>query len=172
MSDRNVVQVCSVGILFPSLCPKICQVPWVKATQLNRGGKGGSTREGRCSTSRSRMASSLLKSLPEMRSAPPLGLILRVLPWSLSSLSGRGSLTLYGEPLPMAYGSGLVLQLLGSFHHCEDGSSPNPGGMGGKNWGLHLLLIGSPRLLLRGCRALLPDWGLHSGVGGHLLGIH
>ena len=39
--------------------------------------------------------------------------------------------------------------------------------MGGKNWGLHLLLIGSFRLLLRGHWALLPDWGLHSGVGGH-----
>ena len=72
----------------------------------------------------------------------------------------------------MAYGGGLVLQLLQFLDHFKDGSSLNPSGMGGKNWGLYLLLIGSSRLLLSGCRVLLPDWGLYSGVGGCLVGIH
>ena len=72
----------------------------------------------------------------------------------------------------MAYGGGLALQLLQFLDHFEDGSSPNPNGMGGKNWGLYLLLIGSPWLLLSGCQVLLPDQGLHSGVGGCLAGNH
>ena len=95
--DRNVVQVCSVSILFPPLSPNICWVPRAKVTQLNQGSRGGSTKGGRCSASRSRFAPSLLKSLQEMRPAPSLGLTLRVLPWSLSSLLGRGSLVLGGE---------------------------------------------------------------------------
>ena len=81
-------------------------------------------------------------------------------------------MTLGGEPSAMAYGGALVLQLLRFLDHFEDGSSPNPSGMGGKNWSLYLLLVGSSRLLLSGCQALLPDWDLHSGVGGHLAGIH
>ena len=170
--DRNVVQVCSVSILFPPLSPKICWVPRAKVTQLNQGSRGGSTKGGRCSASRSQFALSLLKSLQEMRPAPSLGLTLRVLPWSLSSLLGRGSLVLGGESSSTAYGGGLVLQLPWSLHHFEDGFSPNPREMGGKNWGLYLLLIGSSQLLLIGCRVLLPDRGLHSGVGGHLVGIH
>ena len=169
--DGNVVQICSVSILFPPLSPKICQVPRAEVTQLNRGSRGGSSERGECSTSRSQLAPSLLKSLLEMRPAPSLGLTLRVLSWSLFGL-GRGSLTLGGEPLTTAYGSGLALQLLQFLDHFEDGSYPNPSGMGGKNWGLYLLLIGSSRLLLSGCGALLPDWGLHSGVRGHLAGIH
>ena len=169
--DRNVVQVCSVSILFPPFSPKICWVPRAEATQLNRGSRGGSTERGECSASRSRLAPSLLKSLSEMRPAPSLGLTLRVLSWSLSSL-GRGSLTLGGEPSTTAYGGGLALQLPLFLDHFKDSSSPNPSGMGGKNWGLYLLLIGSSELLLSGCQALLPDQGLHSGVGGHLVGIH
>ena len=169
--DRNVVQRCSMSILFPPLSPKICWVPRAEVTQLNRGSRGGSTERGECSTLRSRLAPSLLKSLLEMRPAPSLGLTLRVLSWSLSGL-GRGSLTLGGEPSTMAYGGGLALQLLLFLDHFEDGSSPNPSGMGGKNWGLYLLLIGSSKLLLSGRWALLPDRGLHSGVGGHLVGIH
>ena len=106
-----------------------------------------------------------------MRPAPSLGLSLRVLSWSLSGL-GRGSLTLGGEPSTTAYGGGLVLQLLRFLDHFEDGSSPNPSRMGGKNWGLYLLLIGSSQLLLSGCWTLLPDPGLHSGVGGCLAGFH
>ena len=109
--DRNVVQVCSVSILFPPFSPKICQVPRAEATQLNRGSRGGSTERGECSTLRSQLAPSLLKSLLETRSAPSLGLTLRVLSWSLSGL-GRGSLTLGGEPSTTAYGGGLALQLL------------------------------------------------------------
>ena len=35
----------------------------------------------------------------------------------------------------MAYGGGLALQLLQFLDHFKDGSSPNPSGMGGKNWG-------------------------------------
>ena len=168
--DGNVVQVCLVSILFPPFSPKICRVPRAEATQLNWGSRGGSTERGEFSTSRSQLAPSLLKSLSEMRPAPSLGLTLRVLSWSLSSL-GRGSLTLGGEPSTTAYGGGLVLQLLQFLDHFEDGSSPNPSGMGGKNWGLYLLLIGSSRLLLSGCQVLLPDRGLHSGVRGHLAGI-
>ena len=108
---RDVIQVCPVGILFPSLSSKIRWVPRVKATQLNCGSRGGSTVRGECSASRSQLAPSLLKSLSETRPTPPLGLTLRVLFWSLSGL-GRGSLTLGGEPLTTAYGSGPVLQLL------------------------------------------------------------
>ena len=80
------------------------------------------------------MALSLLKSLSETRLAPSLGLTLRVLSWSLSGL-GRGSLTLGGEPLTMAYGGGLALQLLRFLDHFQDGSSPSPSGMGGKKLG-------------------------------------
>ena len=65
----DVTQVCPAGILFPSLSSKICRVPRVKATQLNRGSRGGSTQRGECSTSRIRLAPSLLKSLSEMRPA-------------------------------------------------------------------------------------------------------
>ena len=50
---RDVIQVCPVGILFPSLSSKICQVPRAKVTQLNRGSRGGSTERGECSTLRS-----------------------------------------------------------------------------------------------------------------------
>ena len=109
--DKNVVQVCSVSILFPPFSPKICRVPRAEVTQLNRGSRGGSTERGECSALRSRLALSLLKSLSEMGPAPSLGLTLRVLSWSLSGL-GRGSLTLGGEPSTMAYGGGLALQLL------------------------------------------------------------
>ena len=140
-------------------------------TQLNRGSRGGSTERGENSASRSQLAPSLLKSLLETRPAPSLGLTLRVLSWSLSSL-GRGSLTLGGEPSTTAYGGGLALQLLRFLDHFEDGSSRSPSGMGGKIWGLYLLLIGSSQLLLSGCQVLLPDWGLHSGVGDCLVGIH
>ena len=110
-SDGNVVQVCSVSILFPSLSPKICWVPRAEATQLNRGSRAGSTERGECSASRSQLAPSFLKSLSEMRPAPFPGLILRILSWSLSGM-GRGSLTLGGGPSTTAYGGGLVLQLL------------------------------------------------------------
>ena len=72
----------------------------------------------------------------------------------------------------MAYGGSLALQLLQFLDHFEDGSSPSPSGMGGENWGLYLLLIGSSWLLLSGHQAFLPDWGLHSQVGGCLAGIH
>ena len=140
--NGNVVQVCLVSILFPPYSPKICWVPRVEATQLNQGSRGGSTKRGECSASRSQLAPSLLKSLLEMRPAPSLGLTLRILSWSLSG-PGRGSLTLGGEPSTTAYGGGLVLQLLQFIDHFKDGSSPNPSGMGGKNWGLYLLLIGS-----------------------------
>ena len=166
-----MIQVCSVSILLPPLSPKICWVPRAEATQLNQGSRGGSTEGSKCSTLRSRLAPSLLKSLLEMRLAPSLGLTLRVLSWSLSG-PGRGSLTLGGEPSTTAYGGGLALQLLRFLDHFEDGSSPNPSGMGGRNWGLYLLLIGSSQLLLSGHWALLPDRDLHSGVGGHLAGIH
>ena len=107
----DVIQVCPVGILFPSLSSKIHWVPRLKATQLNWASRGGSTERGECSTSRSRLAPSLLKSLSETKPAPSPGLTLRVLFWSLSGL-GRGSLTLGGEPSTMAYGSGPELQLL------------------------------------------------------------
>ena len=107
----DVIQVCLVGILFPSLSSKICQVPWAKVTQLNQGSRGGSTERGECSALRSQLAPSLLKSLSEMRPAPSLGLTLRVQSWSLFGL-GRGSLTLGGELSITAYSSGLALQLL------------------------------------------------------------
>ena len=112
--DGNVVQICSVSILFPPLSPKICQAPRVEATQLDRGSRGGSTGRGECSASwvRSQLALSLFKSLLEMRPAPSLGLTLRVLSWSLSSLLERGSLALDGETSSMAHGGGLMLQLL------------------------------------------------------------
>ena len=42
----DVIQVCPVGILFPSLSSKICRVPRAKMTQLNRGSRGGSTERG------------------------------------------------------------------------------------------------------------------------------
>ena len=106
--DGNVVQVCSVSILFPPFSPKICWVPRGEVTLLNWRSRGGSTERGECSASRSRLAPSLLKSLSETRPAPSLGLTLRVLSWSLSGL-GRGSLTLGGEPLTTAYGGGLAL---------------------------------------------------------------
>ena len=160
-----------VSILFPPFSPKICWVPRAEATQLNWGSRGGSTERGECSASRSQLALSLLKSLFETGPAPSLGLTLRVLSWSLSGL-GKGSLTLGGEPSTTAYGGGLALQLLQFLDHFEDGSSPSPRAMGGKNWGLHLLLIGSPRLLLSGCWVLLPDRGLHSGFEGCLVGTH
>ena len=35
-SDGDMVQVCSVIILFPTFSPKICRVPRAEATQLNR----------------------------------------------------------------------------------------------------------------------------------------
>ena len=107
----DVIQVCLVGILFPSLSSKICRVPRAKVTQLNWGSRGGSTQRGECSTSKSRLALFLLKSLSEMRLAPSNDLTLRVQSWSLFSLR-RGSLTLGGEPSTTAYGSGPVLQLL------------------------------------------------------------
>ena len=107
----DVIQVCPVGILFPSLSSKICRVPRAKVTQLNQRSRGGSTERGECSALRSRLAPSLLKSLSETRLAPSLGLTLRVWSWSLFGL-GRGSLTLGGEPSTTAYGSGPVLQLL------------------------------------------------------------
>ena len=107
----DVIQVCPVGILFPSLSSEICQVPRAKATQLNWESRGGSTERGECSASRSRLALSLLKSLSEMRLAPSSDLTLRVRSWSLFGL-GRGSLTIGGEPSTTAYGSGLALQLL------------------------------------------------------------
>ena len=100
---RDVIQVCPVGILFPSLSSKIHQVPRAKVTQLNRWSRGGSTERGECSALRSRLAPSLLESLSEMRPAPPLGLTLRVWSWSLFGL-GRGSLTCGEEPSTMAYG--------------------------------------------------------------------
>ena len=107
----DVIQVCPVGILFPSLSSKICRVPRAKVTQLNQGSRGGSTEKGECSALRSQLAPSLLKPLLEMRPAPSNDLTLRVWSWSLFGL-GRGSLTLGGEPSTTAYGSGLVLQLL------------------------------------------------------------
>ena len=110
-NDGDMVQVCSVSILFPSFSPKIWWVSRVEVTQLNRRSRGDSTERGECSALRSRLAPSLLKSLPETRPAPSPGLILGVLSWSLSDL-GRGSLTFGGESLTMAYGGGLVLQLL------------------------------------------------------------
>ena len=110
-SDGDMVQVCSVTILFPSFSPKVCQVPRAEVTQLNGRSRGGSTERGECPTLRSQLAPSLLKSLSEMRPAPSPGLILGVLSWSLSSLE-RGSLTLGGESSTMAYGGGLALQLL------------------------------------------------------------
>ena len=64
----------------------------------------------------------------------------------------------------MAYG-GLALKLLQFLDHLEDGSSPNPSGMGGENWSLYSLLVGSSQLLLSGRQVLLPDWGLHFWVG-------
>ena len=39
--DRNVVQVCSMSILFPPLSPKMCRVPRVKVTQLDQGEQRG-----------------------------------------------------------------------------------------------------------------------------------
>ena len=110
-SDRDMVQVCSVSILFPTFSPKICRVPRAEATQLNRRSRGGSTERGECSTPRSQLPPSLLKSLLETKPAPSPGLILGVLSWSLSGL-GRGSLTLGGESSTTAYGGGLALQLL------------------------------------------------------------
>ena len=92
-SDGNVVQVCSVSILFPSLSPKICWVPRLETTQLNQRSRGGSTERGECSASRSRLALSLLISHPETRPAPSLDMTLGVLSWSLPGL-GRGSSTL------------------------------------------------------------------------------
>ena len=160
-----------MSIFFPSLPPKICWVPRAEATQLNSRSRGGSTERGVCSAPRSRLALSLLKSLLEMRLAPSLGLTLWVLSQSLFS-PGRGSLALGGEPSTTAYGGGLALQIMRFLYHCKDGSSPNSGGMGGKNWGLQLLLIGSFWLLLRGHWVLLPDWGLHSGVGGRQTETH
>ena len=56
-SDGDMVQVCSVSILFPTFSPKICRVPRVEATQLNRRSRGGSTERGECSTSRSPIGS-------------------------------------------------------------------------------------------------------------------
>ena len=108
---EDVIQVCPVGILFPSLSSKICWVPRVKVTQLNGGSRGGSTEREECSASRSRLAPSLLKSLSEMKPAPPNDLTLRVQSWSLFGL-GRGSLTLGREPSTTAYGSGPALQFL------------------------------------------------------------
>ena len=107
----DVIQVCPVGILFPSLSSKIHQVPRAKVTQLNWGSRGGSTERGECSASRSRLAPSLLESLSETRPAPPLGLTQRVWSWRPFGL-GRGSLTRGGEPSTTAYSSGPVLQLL------------------------------------------------------------
>ena len=104
----DVIQVCPVGILFPSLSSKICWVPRVKVTQLNQGSRGGSTERGECSASRSRLAPSLLESLLETRPAAPLGLTLRVRSWSLFSV-GRGSLTHGEEPSTTAHSSGPVL---------------------------------------------------------------
>ena len=110
-SDGDMAQVCSVSILFPSFSPKICRVPRAEATQLNRRSRGGSSEKEECSASRSQLAPSLLKSLPETRPAPSPGLILGVLSWSLSGLE-RGSLTLGAESSTTAYGGGLALQLL------------------------------------------------------------
>ena len=110
-NDGDMVQVCSVSILFQSFSPKIWWVPRAEATQLNRRSRGDSTERGECSALRSQLAPSLLKSLPETRPAPSPGLILGVLSWSLSDL-GRGSLTFGGESSTMAYGGSLVLQLL------------------------------------------------------------
>ena len=107
----DVIQVCPVGILFPSLSSKIRWVPRTKATQLNWGSRGGYTERGECSTLRSRLALSLLKSLSETRPTPSLGVTQWVQSWSLFGL-GRGFLTLGGEPLTMAYSSGPALQLL------------------------------------------------------------
>ena len=49
----DVIQVCPVGILFPSLSSKICRVPRAKVTQLNQRSRGGSTERGECSALRS-----------------------------------------------------------------------------------------------------------------------
>ena len=107
----DVIQVCPMGILFPSLSSNIHRVPRAKATQLNWESRGGSTERGECSTLRSRLAPSLLKSLLEMRPATSNDLTLRVWSWSLFGL-GRGSLTLGGEPSTTAYSSDPALQLL------------------------------------------------------------
>ena len=74
LSYRDVIQVCPVGILLPSLSSKICWVPRVKATLLNWGSRGGFTERGECSASRSQLTPSLLKSLSETRPTPCLGL--------------------------------------------------------------------------------------------------
>ena len=102
-----------------------------------RGAEGAPQREGNAPPWGVNWPPSLLKSLSKMTPASSLGLTLRVRSWSLFGL-GRDSLTVGGEPSTTAYGSGLALQLLWFLYHCEDGSSPNPGGMGGKNWGLAL----------------------------------
>ena len=113
--DRDVEQVCPMGILFPPLSPKVCRVPGAKATQLDWGSKGGTTSGGECSTSWawSRLAPlSLFKSLSEMRPTPSMHQTLKVLTWSPFSLLGNGSLTLGGEPSSAAYRGSLALQLL------------------------------------------------------------
>ena len=53
ISDGDMVQVCSMSILFPSFSPKICWVPRAEVTQLNRRCRGGSTERGECSALRS-----------------------------------------------------------------------------------------------------------------------
>ena len=113
--DRDVEQVCPMGILFPPLSPKVCRVPGAKVTQLDWVSRGGTTSGGECSASWawSRLAPlSLFKSLSETRLTPSMHQTLRVLTWSLFSFLGNGSLTLGGEPSSTAYRGSLVLQLL------------------------------------------------------------
>ena len=70
----DVVQVCPVGIFFPSFSSKIRWMPWAEVTQLNWRSRGSSTGGGVYSASRSRLTLSILKSLSEMRPTPSLGL--------------------------------------------------------------------------------------------------
>ena len=113
--DRDVPQVCPMSILFPPLSPKVCRVPGVKATQLDRRSRGGTTSGGEWSASQMWSGLALLplfKSFSEARSTPSSCQALRVLTWSLFSFLWNGSLILGGEPSSMAYSGSLALQLL------------------------------------------------------------